>query len=152
MICLIFLVLGVFRLTYYILFSVHSRFGVTVKHAKVFDLTLSQYIITDSTLARNLIASRLQTLQVCRTSANVRTKFALSKSQRRKPKFNRNTQNSILVQGNVFKSFCLIIINKAQGKIPNSNMFYIIGYVFNLRYAYKLFKSYRAQQTCEAVA
>ena len=117
--CLLFSVLGIFRLTYYILFSVHSRFEVTVKHAKVCDLTLSQYIITDSTLARNLIASRLQTLQVCRTSANVRTEFALSKSQRRKPKFNRNLQNSILVQGNVFKSFCLIIINKAQGKIPN---------------------------------
>ena len=88
MICVKFSVLGIFRLTYYILFSAHSRFGVTVQHAKGFALTLSQYIIADSRLARNLIASRLKTLQVFRTSANVRgwlaqtrTQFALSKAK-----------------------------------------------------------------------
>ena len=125
MICLIFLVLGVFRLTYYILFSVRDASESLLSSLITKVTALSQYIITDSTLARNLIASRLQTLQVCRTSANVRTKFALSKSQRRKPKFNRNLQNSKVVQENIFKSFCLIIINKAQGKIPNSNIVYI---------------------------
>jgi hypothetical protein len=71
-ICLIFLVLQVFRLTYYILFSVRDASESLLSSLVTMVTALSQYIITDSTLARNLFASRLKTLQVFRTSANVR--------------------------------------------------------------------------------
>ena len=74
-ICVLFLVLTVFRLTYYILFSV--TIVSTLSILMLYRLN-NIYNITDSTLARYLIASLTEVFNFLLHSANVRSCFSKS--------------------------------------------------------------------------